>query len=37
MDGMPGFVIAISTVYYVFIKYAKLWELQKDLRGKSEE
>jgi glycosyltransferase involved in cell wall biosynthesis len=29
MDGMPGFVIALSTVYYVFIKYAKLWELQR--------
>jgi len=39
MDGMPGFVIAISTVYYVFIKYAKLWELQKDLKesNKSEK
>jgi glycosyltransferase involved in cell wall biosynthesis len=39
MDGMPGFVIAISTVYYVFIKYAKLWELQKEQikREKSEE
>ena len=39
MDGMPGFIIALSTVYYVFVKYAKLWELQKDLlkRNKSEE
>ena len=39
MDGMPGFVIAVSTAYYVFIKYAKLWELQKDLkeRNKSEK
>ncbi len=39
LDGMPGFVIAVSTVYYVFIKYAKLWELQKTLkeRNKSEE
>jgi glycosyltransferase involved in cell wall biosynthesis len=26
-DGLPGLVIAISTMYYVFIKYAKLWEL----------
>ena len=23
MDGMPGLVIAVSTMYYVFIKYAK--------------
>ena len=33
-DGMPGLVIAVSTMYYVFIKYAKLWELQKGLKGK---
>jgi hypothetical protein len=29
LDGMPGLVIAASTMYYVFIKYAKLWELKK--------
>ncbi len=27
-DGIPGFIIAISTAYYVFLKYAKLWELK---------
>jgi glycosyltransferase involved in cell wall biosynthesis len=26
-DGLPGFIIAVSTAYYVFLKYAKLWEL----------
>jgi len=26
-DGIPGFVIIVSTMFYVFIKYAKLWEL----------
>jgi len=26
-DGLPGLVIIISTLFYVFIKYAKLWEL----------
>lgn len=26
LDGIPGLVVAISTGYYVFIKYAKLWE-----------
>lgn len=31
LDGMPGFVIAVSTMYYVFIKYAKLWELENGL------
>jgi glycosyltransferase involved in cell wall biosynthesis len=32
LDGLPGFIIAASTMYYVFIKYAKLWELQKGLK-----
>lgn len=27
MDGLPGLIIAVSTMYYVFIKYAKHWEL----------
>jgi glycosyltransferase involved in cell wall biosynthesis len=26
-DGMPGFIIIISTMFYVFMKHAKLWEL----------
>ncbi len=26
-DGVPGFIIAVSSAYYVFLKYAKLWEL----------
>ncbi|MBW2039439.1 MAG: glycosyltransferase family 2 protein [Deltaproteobacteria bacterium] len=32
LDGIPGLVITISTMFYVFIKYAKLWELQKGLK-----
>jgi glycosyltransferase involved in cell wall biosynthesis len=32
LDGIPGLVIAVSTMYYVFIKYAKLWELEKGLK-----
>jgi glycosyltransferase involved in cell wall biosynthesis len=24
--GMPGFLVSVSTSYYVFMKYAKLWE-----------
>lgn len=32
LDDLPGFIIAVSTMYYVFIKYAKLWELQKGLK-----
>ncbi len=26
LDGVPGFIISILTSYYIFIKYAKLWE-----------
>lgn len=26
-DGFPGLIIIVSTMFYVFIKYAKLWEL----------
>jgi hypothetical protein len=29
LDGMPGFIIAVISSYYVFLKYAKLWELHK--------
>ena len=39
-DGLPGFVIAISSAYYVFLKYAKLWELRhvdRDGDGDTEE
>jgi len=32
LDGLPGFIIAVSTMYYVFIKYAKVWELQRGLK-----
>ncbi len=37
-DGLPGFIIIISTMYYVFIKYAKLWELTRaTAQGPSSE
>jgi hypothetical protein len=26
-DGVPGLVIIVATMFYVFIKHAKLWEL----------
>jgi glycosyltransferase involved in cell wall biosynthesis len=32
-DGLPGLIIAVSTMYYVFIKYAKHWELTHTRRG----
>ena len=28
-DGLPGLIIVVSTMYYVFAKYAKLWELER--------
>lgn len=28
LDGLPGLVIAVATAFYVFLKYAKLWERQ---------
>ena len=28
-DGVPGFVISAMNAYYVFLKFAKLWELQR--------
>ena len=29
LDGMAGFVIAAISSYYMFLKFAKLWELQR--------
>ena len=31
MDGMQGFIIAAVSAYGVFMKYAKLWELEFQL------
>lgn len=29
LDGLAGFVVAVLASYYVFLKYAKLWELRR--------
>lgn len=29
LDGLPGFLISISAAYSVFLKWAKLWEIEK--------
>jgi len=29
LDGLHGFILSVSSMAYVFVKYAKLWELQK--------
>jgi hypothetical protein len=31
-DGWPGFVVAVVTSFYVFLKYARLWELERAAR-----
>jgi glycosyltransferase involved in cell wall biosynthesis len=28
-DGLPGVIIIVSTMFYVFMKYAKLWEINR--------
>ena len=33
-DGLPGLIIIVSTMFYVFIKHAKLWELTISKREK---
>jgi len=30
LDGAAGFVLAVLSSYYVFLKYAKLWELRRE-------
>jgi glycosyltransferase involved in cell wall biosynthesis len=30
--GLPGFLVSVSTAYYVFMKYAKLWEIERSER-----
>jgi len=33
-DGAPGFIISSMNAYYVFLKFAKLWELELEgVRG----
>jgi len=29
LDGLPGFIVAVLGSYYVFLRYAKLWEMQR--------
>jgi glycosyltransferase involved in cell wall biosynthesis len=33
LDGVPGVIIVASTMYYVFMKHAKLWEMEKRDEG----
>ena len=35
MDGMAGFVVAVGAAYSVFLKFAKLWELERNEKRSS--
>ncbi len=35
LDGLPGFVAALTTAYSVMIKYTKLWELTLQVDGRT--
>ena len=37
LDGLPGFVISILSSYYVFMKYAKLWEKRNAINYESTQ
>jgi hypothetical protein len=32
LDGMHGFILSVASALYVFVKYAKLWEMQRGRR-----
>ncbi len=34
LDGVPGVIIMASTMYYVFMKHARLWEMERNEGGK---
>jgi len=34
--GLPGFLVSVSTAYYVFMKYAKLWEIERVRRHRRD-
>lgn len=34
LDGMPGFIISVGAAYSMFLKFAKLWELENIKKGK---
>lgn len=37
LDGLPGFIIAIGASYSLFLKFAKLWELERISREKKSD
>jgi hypothetical protein len=37
VQGVPGLVVSLMNAYYVFLKYAKLWELRNEQHGAPDE
>jgi glycosyltransferase involved in cell wall biosynthesis len=37
LDGLPGFIIAVFSAFYVFLRYAKLWELERTRNRKGRD
>ena len=35
-DGVPGFIISVMNSYYVFLKFAKLWILNRERRADAD-
>ncbi len=33
-EGLAGFMVAVTEAYFVFLKYAKLWEIEHNKKGK---
>lgn len=36
-DGLPGLIIIVSTMFYVFIKYAKIWEISISKKEREDD
>jgi hypothetical protein len=32
LDGLPGFIVSVMNAYYVFLKFSRLWELERKAR-----
>lgn len=32
LDGLPGFIISVSAAYSVFLKWAKLWDIERKMK-----
>jgi glycosyltransferase involved in cell wall biosynthesis len=37
LDGLPGLIISAQNAHYVLLKYAKLWELERQKDGREDQ